>query len=284
MKKFPALGRAIVPTLILCAPLLALPGAPARAADCKYSEDRSETFAGPVPKVVIGAGAGDLKVNGGGKDVKVQGRACSSSQELLSKIVLDTRREGDTVYIKTVMPDAVDSLLSFSRYAYMDLTVEVPPNAEVTIDDSSGDMAINGLRSAVVTDSSGDFSASDIFGDLDVTDSSGEIDIKHVGGKLSLKDSSGDIDAEDVRGDVLVTVDSSGDMRIRNVGGDVHVISDSSGDISISQVKRNVRIDSDTSGNIEAIDVGGNFTVGVDTSGEINQQRVQGTVRIPARE
>jgi DUF4097 and DUF4098 domain-containing protein YvlB len=279
-----AIAHNVARTLVLCAPLLGLPLSPAVAEECKHSEDRSETFAGPVPKVVIDASAGELKVSGGGKDVKVQGRACSSAEDLLSKIALQTRREGDTVYIETVMPDAMDSLFNFSRYAYMDLSVEVPPNTEVRIDDSSGDLVISGVRSAIVNDTSGDLSASDVFGDLDVTDSSGEITMKHIGGKLSLEDSSGDIDVEDVRGNVVVDVDTSGDMRINNVGGEVHIVNDSSGDIKVSEVKRNVRVDSDTSGNIEAIGVGGNFTVGTDSSGEINQQRVMGTVRIPARE
>jgi DUF4097 and DUF4098 domain-containing protein YvlB len=257
---------------------------PAHANDCKHSTHRTANSAGPdIKRVVLEAGAGDLTVRGGdSSDVKVDGKACASSDELLADIRLEIRREGDTVYVRTVLPEISGIVFGFARYAYMDVSVDVPKTASVELDDSSGDMHVSNVRRASITDSSGDQTLEHVAGDLDVADSSGEIRISDVSGGLRLRDSSGDVDVNGVQGDVVVTVDSSGDLDISHVTGGVHIISDSSGDIEISDVKRDVTIDDDSSGGITVRDVAGNFTVGSDGSGGIHYDRVAGTVRVPS--
>jgi putative adhesin len=256
---------------------------PAHANDCDHTTHRTANSAGPdIKRVVVEAGAGDLVVRGGeSRDVKVDGRACASTAELLEQIKLEIRRDGDTVYLRTVLPDISDGLFGFSRYAYIDVTVDVPKTATLKVDDSSGDMRVSDVQGATVSDSSGDQTLEHIAGDLDVSDSSGEINITDVSGGLRLRDSSGDVDVNGVQGDVLVTVDTSGDLDISHVTGGVHVMTDSSGDIEIQDVKRDVAIDEDSSGGIAVRDVGGNFTVGSDGSGGIHYDRVAGTVHVP---
>jgi DUF4097 and DUF4098 domain-containing protein YvlB len=271
-------AAALGPALLACT--LAIP---AYANDCNHSTHRTANSAGPdIKRVVVEAGAGDLVVRGGeGRDVKVDGKACASSAELLDEIKLEIRRDGDTVYVRTVLPEMSDVVFGFARYAYVDVTVNVPKTATLKIDDSSGDMRVSEVQGAAITDSSGDQTLEHIAGDLDVADSSGEINIADVRGGLRLRDSSGDVDVNSVQGDVLVTVDSSGDLDIRHVTGGVHIVNDSSGDIEIQDVKRDVIIDDDSSGGIRVGDVGGNFTVGSDGSGGIHYERVAGTVRVP---
>lgn len=278
-KKTPALTAvALGSALFACAALL-----PAHADDCTHTAHRTANSAGPdIKRVVIEARAGDLVVRGGeSRDVTVDGKACASSKELLEEVKLEIRRDGDTVYLRTVMPDLSAVFFGFNRYAYLDVTVAVPKTATVTIDDSSGDMEVSDVQGASITDSSGDQTVQRIAGDVDDADSSGEIRISDVGGGLRLKDSSGDIDVNGVQGDVVVTVDSSGDLDIRKVTGGVHILSDSSGDMRIEDVKRDVIVDEDSSGGIHVQDVGGNFTVGSDGSGGIDYQRVAGSVRVP---
>ncbi len=263
--------------------LLACTGlVPAYAADCNHTAHRTVNSAGPdIQRVVIEARAGELTVRGGaGRDVSVEGKACASSAELLDAIKLEIRRDGDTVYLRTVMPDLSGGFFG-TRYAYMDVSVAVPKTAALKIDDSSGAMRVSDVQSADIADSSGAQTLERIAGDLQVVDSSGEIKIADVGGALRLKDSSGDVDVVNVQGDVTVSVDSSGDLDIRRVAGGVHVLSDSSGDIEITDVKRDVTIDDDSSGGIRVQEVGGNFTVGSDGSGGIHYDRVTGAVRIP---
>jgi len=256
---------------------------PAHAEDCKHTAHRTANSAGPdIERVVIEARAGDLVVRGGdSRDVTVDGRACASSAELLDESKLEVRRDGNTVYVRTILPEIQDSLFGLGRYAYMDVKIGVPKNATLKIDDSSGDMEVTDIQAATITDSSGDQTLENVAGNLDVSDSSGEIKILKVGGELRLKDSSGDVDVDGVQGDVMVEVDSSGDLDIRHVTGGVHVRNDSSGDIEIRDVKRDVLIDDDSSGGIRVQDVGGNFTVGSDGSGGIHFERVSGEVHVP---
>ena len=80
---------------------------PAHAEDCKHTAHRTANSAGPdIERVVIEAGAGDLVVRGGeGRDVTVEGRACASTAELLDGSKLEIRRDGNTVYVRTVLPE-----------------------------------------------------------------------------------------------------------------------------------------------------------------------------------
>jgi putative adhesin len=269
---------AVGSALLACATI-----SPARAEDCRHTADRTANVAAEdIKRVVIEAGAGDLTVRGGqGREVKAAGRACASSAELLDQSKLEIRRDGDTVYLRTVLPEATESLFGIGNYAYMDVTVDLPRTVALKLEDSSGDLDVSDVQAATIVDGSGDQTLQRIGGDLDVADSSGEIKIVDVRGKLQLKDASGDVDVDGVQGDVLVTVDSSGDLDIRHVTGGVHVQSDTSGDIEIADVKRDVLIDEDNSGGIRVQDVGGNFTVGSDGSGGIHYDRVAGTVRVP---
>ena len=257
---------------------------PSYADDCKHTTHRTANSAGPdIKRVVVEAGAGDLVVRGrDSSDVKAEGKACASSEELLADSKLEIRRDGDTVYLRTVLPELSGMVFGFARYAYIDVTVDVPKTATVKVDDSSGDMRVSDVQGAAITDSSGDQTLEHIAGDLDVADSSGEIRITDVRGELRLQDSSGDVDVNSVQGDVLVTVDTSGDLDISHVTGGVHIVSDSSGDIEITDVKRDVTIDDDSSGGIAVRDIGGNFTVGNDGSGGIHYDRVAGTVHVPS--
>ncbi|HEX6638811.1 MAG TPA: hypothetical protein VF033_14225, partial [Steroidobacteraceae bacterium] len=54
--------------------------------DCKFSADRTGGVdAAGVDKIVIRAGAGDLKVVGGARNVRIEarGKACASTEDLL---------------------------------------------------------------------------------------------------------------------------------------------------------------------------------------------------------
>lgn len=262
---------------------LLLLAASAHADDCRHGADRSASIdAAGARRLVIGAGAGDLKVTGKGGQTQVRatGKACASNDELLERIQIQTRREGDTVYVRTLMPD--DGMLSMNRHAWLDLTLTVPDSLIVELEDSSGDLDLSNVKSAVVADGSGDAEIEDIHGDLKVSDSSGDLEIERVSGNVRVTDSSGDLNIEHVDGDVDIPVDSSGDIHIERARS-VHIRNDSSGEIVVRQVAGDVAIDSDSSGDISVADIGGNFTVGVDGSGSIRHERVGGKVQIPAK-
>jgi DUF4097 and DUF4098 domain-containing protein YvlB len=252
--------------------------------DCKFKDDRSGGVdARGVEKVVIRAGAGDMKVVGLDNAVRIEARgvACAAKQELLDATKINVRREGNIVYVETDLPQDEDGWnFGNNGYAYIDLGVALPSNIPVEATDSSGDADFEELKALTVQDSSGDLEISRIAGVADVTDSSGDVTIDHAG-SVRLRDSSGDLDVENVSGDVEVVNDSSGDIQIVQVDGNVRVREDSSGGIRAEDVKGNVDVESDSSGSIYASRVKGDFTVGDDSSGSIEHESIGGKVTVP---
>ncbi len=162
--------------------------------------DRAADFNGPVRKVVVSAAAGYLKIRGdesGG--VKATGRACASSESLLGKIALESRRENDTVYLTCGDGQGMGDMFSFGRYTSLDLDIIVPRDAQLDVTDSSGDLEMSDVGAARIDDSSGDQLLKNINGDLSIKDSSGEIRVMSVVGNVEVEDSSGNIDIEDAR-------------------------------------------------------------------------------------
>lgn len=258
--------------------------APAWSQECRFSSDRAANFSGTIKKVVISAGEGSLKVSGGGASVSAKGIACASAEAILSKITLESRREGDVVYLTVVVGSAgMGSMFSLNKYASLDLDITVPKTAQLSITDTSGDIELSDVGPTEINDDSGDLLLKNINGDLDVTDESGEMRIISVAGRLTVKDSSGGIDIEDVRSDVKIALDGAGDMSIVKVTGNVDVVEDSSGDITIREINGSVVVGKDGSGDIRVTEVTGKFSVMQDSSGEILHDHVRGSVRMPAR-
>ena len=254
--------------------------------DCEFRADRAGGVdARGVEKVIVRAGAGDLKVVGRSDAVRIEARgfACASRQELLDATTLNVRREGNIVTIETSMPQD-DEKFSFglTDRSHIELGIALPTNIAVEAADSSGDAAFENLASLQFQDSSGDIEVSRIAGLVDMTDSSGDLEIEGAG-SVRLRDSSGDIEVEDVRGDVEVTSDSSGDIHIERIDGGVRVVQDSSGGIRVEDVKGSIVIEQDSSGDIYAARVGGDFTVNGDSSGRIEHESVRGAVNMPDR-
>lgn len=258
--------------------------APAWAQECRFSSDRDANFSGTIKKVVITAGEGSLKVSGVASGVSAKGRACASAEQMLSKITLESRREGDVVYLTVAMASGgMGNMFSFNRYVALDLEVTVPKTAELSIKDTGGDIEVSEVGRTEIVDDAGDLLLKNINGDLTVTDESGEMRIISIAGKVTVKDGSGGIDIEDVKGDVRISFDGSDDISIAKVTGNVDVVEDGSGDITVREVTGNVVVGKDGSGDITVSEVQGKFSVIQDSSGEILHDHVRGSIRIPAR-
>lgn len=192
------------------------------AADCKFSSNRSANFTGQVKKVVVNAGAGYLNIRGdaaGG--VNAKGRACASSENLLGKITLESRREADTVYLTVVLDNG--NLFSFNRYSYLDLDITVPKGVQMDVTDSSGDVELSDVGTSVVVDSEGDLLLKNIVGDLTVNDDASELRAINISGNVQVEDGSGDISVSDVGGKFSVGADSSGNILHQRVFGGTRI-------------------------------------------------------------
>src|SRR3954470_3614418 len=109
----------------------------------KFHADRAGGVdAKGVEKVVIRAGAGDMKVVGRSNAVRIEARgtACAGKQDTLDQSRITVRREGNVVYVETELPQGDGGWrLVFNDYAYIDLGVALPSSIPVEAVDSSGD-------------------------------------------------------------------------------------------------------------------------------------------------
>jgi hypothetical protein len=250
------------PTLFITC--LALVTTPALAWECEHERNiERELNVGDARELIVEAAAGDLEIKGveGLELVRARAKICASSEDWMNEAEL-LMEGGGSARIATQLP-RTDGMGWGSRYAYMDLVLEVPADLPLDVRDSSGDVEISGVASLALRDSSGDIEVEGVLGDVILEDSSGDIDLLDIEGNVTVEqDSSGDIDGRGVRGMVLVARDSSGDIRFRDVRDDFVVERDSSGDIVADRV-------------------GGDFRVLKDSSGEIRHDEVAGEVAIP---
>jgi hypothetical protein len=252
--------------------------------NCKFRADRAGGIeAKGVEKVVIRAGAGDLKVVGRANTTRIDasGVACAGKQPLLDAAQINVHREGNVVYVETALPqnDAGGHGARMTTPA----STSASPCRRICRSTPSIPAATQysrisrpwPCRTAPAT-----CGLERIAGAVDLTDSSGDLRIAQAG-SVRLRDSSGDIEIDRVRTDVDVQVDSSGDMEISHVDGSVKVEQDSSGGIRVEDVKGSVQVNSDSSGDIYAARVGGDFTVSEDSSGSIGHEGIGGRISIP---
>ena len=253
--------RLVLPAL-LCAMYASAASAGWLEAGCAHSAVRSAVISvAGVQRIVIDSGAGSLRVEGreGSRDANVRGVACSSDSDYLPSMQVKTTRKGNDLHVETVMPEKY-ALFGFFE-ARIDLTVVLPANLPVVIDDGSGSVVIQNVAA------------------VSIDDGSGSIEIRNIRGNVAIQDGSGSIDVSDIGGEVRLS-DGSGTILVRNAGS-VLVEEDGSGSIQISDVKRGVKIDDDGSGTISVAGVGGDFTVNDKGSGGISYEKVAGKVTLP---
>ena len=205
------------------------------ASTCEYEAARSVALsAADLDSVQVLSGPGSLEVVGrSGLDaIRVHGRACASSSDLLRQTELAASPEDGMARIETVIP----------QRALLDLVIEVPEGLAHRVDDSSGDAIFRNVASLDIKDGSGDLSIEGIAGDLYIDDGSGSFDVAGVGGTVSVVDGSNDLQIVDVQRDVLISSDGSGDIIVTDVGGDLLIDADDSGSIHYERIEVNVRL------------------------------------------
>lgn len=209
-----------------------------------YDEARNATVnAAGATAIRIDARAGNLRVTGRSDltEVRVRGTARASHRDLLADIKVEAVRNGNEVEVRAILPESRD--WRWNEHAVLDLNVEVPAAVALDVDDTSGDMTIEGVSARVrIDDNSGNIRVRDV-GDIRISDSSGGIEVRGVKGSVDIDDdSSGEIEVYDVTGSVRVGRDSSGSIDVSRVGGDFIVERDGSGSIDYGDVKGKVDI------------------------------------------
>jgi hypothetical protein len=261
----------------------------AGAAPCRYSAPRNVNLdAAALTSLLVNLGATDAHVRGvaGLSEIQVRGTACASSPQWLDDLKIDTSRSGPeaTVTVRTGHHDEIFGLFGFSRYAYMQLSVSVPPQLAVLLRSGSGDVVAGSLQSLDFHSGSGDLKAYQIAGALALQLSSADVDAHGVGSVELRGTGSGDVTVSDVRGDVRAAAAGSGDLHFSDVRGGVSVGSIGSGDLRLENIGGNIQVDSIGSGDLVADDVTGNLQVGATGSGDVTYHGVKGTVHVPGND
>jgi hypothetical protein len=233
----------------------------ARARATERDEPRSvRVDARGATRIIILARSGWLRVEGRRdvSEVVGEGTARAPRQSLLDEIKLEGTREGSIVRIEVIMPDTRN--MRWDNGPALDLTVTVPNNIPVEIEDTSGEVRVAGTAA------------------LDIDDNSGEVEIRDVGGALRVRDGSGELTIENIRGDVTID-DGSGEIDVREITGSL-TVRDGSGSITARSIGGTVHVARDGSGGIRVVDVGGDLIVDTSRKRGVSYSGVKGRVRV----
>lgn len=235
-----------------------------RARATERDEPRSvRVDARGATRIIILARSGWLRVEGRRdvSEVVGEGTARAPRQSLLDEIKLEGTRERSVVRIEVIMPDTRNMRWdNWDSGPALDLTVTVPDNIPVEIEDSSGEMRVVGTAA------------------LDIDDNSGEVEVRDVGGALRVRDGSGELRIENVRGDVTID-DGSGEIDVREISGSL-TVRDGSGSITARGIGGTVHVARDGSGGIRVVDVGGDLIVDRSRKRGVSYSGVKGKVRV----
>ena len=208
----------------------------------------------------IDCGAGFLKVYGreGLKEIEVKAEIVvkgGSVKSVIKKYIkLSLKKRGrSAVLVSQVDWNGASSLF---KSAVINLTVTVPKNMDLIVDDGSGSLEIKDITGDLkVDDASGSMEIEDITGNLEVEDGSGSMKIEKISGDVDIDDGSGKLEARDIQGYISIK-DGSGTIYVRDIGGNV-TVRDGSGSININGVEKNVNILRSGSGGLNIKNVKG---------------------------
>ena len=254
--------RLILASLLLLAPLAS------HAADrCAFEAPRnlSLDLAG-VRGVQIEVHSFDLHVTGraDARKLDLHGRACASDRDMLDRLTVTQRRDGDQLILDLGGEHSGFHLFGGGD-AELEVTVQMPANLPLTVDVGSGDAEVSGVSQ------------------LDSHVGSGDLHVRNVAGRFATSVGSGDIEANDV-GSLQVGSVGSGDFTASGIGGDARVGSIGSGDVRLRNVRGSVRADTLGSGDLDVDGVGGDLSLGAKGSGDVSHTGVKGKVQVPSDE
>jgi len=215
----------------------------------KHQQKQLQIAAANINTFITDTGAGDLTIQGVEGLSKISVVAdIYTYQDTKAELALAKSGNQATLVAK------FNHQINFNHSPYIDLTIQVPAQMALKIQDGSGDIKIhNTIANIELIDGSGDIN---IHGGktLNITDGSGAILIKKTTGALTLKDGSGEITLKKIGGNTTIT-DGSGDINATYINGHL-VIDDGSGDITVNH-SQGLRIIDSGSGDVDIDNING---------------------------
>ena len=196
-----------------------------------------------IDSLEIDCGSGFLHVAGDDSlrsievdaEIIVKGKGDKDIEDYVRDYVkLELKKQGNKAVLTSLFKNQFPRINFRTRV--INLTVRVPKNMGLEVDDGSGGVKIEHINGNIqIDDGSGEISVRDIQGDVEVDDGSGTVDINNVTGSVTVDDGSGTIKVKDIGNNVKVS-DGSGSIYIDGVAGDVIIKDDGSGGLSIKNV------------------------------------------------
>jgi len=235
-----------------------------------YNETRHLNIAtGAITLININCGAGFLKITGDPNadkieviaDINVEGYNLKESLNIAEDYLeLTLKKRGKRIVLVSRFIDyRKDFSFSFFKWLFhggksgqtrVNLTVVIPENIAVMIDDGSGFIDVKNIHSGMeLEDGSGSITLKNMSGSIIIDDGSGSIQGVNIIGKIDIDDGSGSILLSDIDGDIIID-DGSGGIELSDITGNIRLW-DGSGDINIRRVKGNVTIVDDGSGDVD---------------------------------
>lgn len=214
-----------------------------------YEEQRRlDLSAGGIGTVDVEAGAGSLEISGvpGSNAIEVTATIevsdsdADEAREIIeSELELTLEKQGDRAVLKAYFERKFWRAGDSPR---VHVTVRMPQNLRLVIEDGSGSMSVSGISGATeIDDGSGSMTLRNV-GEVRIYDGSGSITAVDVGGDMSIEDGSGSIEVEGVAGTVTID-DGSGGIRVSGVLEDLIIVDDGSGGLRFSDIKGRVEDD-----------------------------------------
>jgi len=215
-----------------------------------FSFERTERMslsASGIDKLMIECGSGFLYVIGEESltniqveaEIIVKGKREQDMDSYVAENVkLELKKQGNKAVLVSLFKNTFPGI-NF-REKVINLTIQVPKNMDLEVDDGSGEIKIENIDGNLqIDDGSGEIIARDILGSVNIDDGSGTIDIDNVTGSVTIDDGSGTIEVNDIGNNVEVS-DGSGSIYIDGVVGDVIIKEEGSGSVRIQNVKGKV--------------------------------------------
>ncbi|MFD2167599.1 hypothetical protein ACFSJY_15215 [Thalassotalea euphylliae] len=227
----------------------------AQSADVSLEEELS-LEANALERFDIEAGAGSLIIKGDETASGIQVKADIRTTDAKDYTLVLTR-SGSTATLVAKHHSHMGYWNGSSPK--IDLTITMPANLKLDIDDGSGEIKIsninNGLR---LEDGSGSAKIENVKGNVRIDDGSGELVVKSVQGDVDLKDGSGGLRVSNISGDLDID-DGSGSLTVMDVTGQV-TIDDGSGSIDVNRAGA-LKIIESGSGGLSFSDIKGDVDV-----------------------
>jgi DUF4097 and DUF4098 domain-containing protein YvlB len=209
----------------------------------------------PGAHVSIDTERGNITVHGsGGADLRASvnesanGENESDADERMKSVDVVIEKTGGGYRVHPVRQS------DFRETVGVDLDVQLPRTASVTLHTPHGDISVSGIAGSVdARTDSGDIEIHEAGGDVNAQMEKGDVRIDSVGGNVTLKGRGGDVEIADVKGNAALDGAFLGTTVVRKVAGTTHLASPWA-ELSIAQLTGRLEMDS---GDLNVSDVGG---------------------------